>query len=105
MQAQRVPGTWRLQALNKIKAELAVLTAEQARLEREVRERAAQRASFAADFEAARGELAAAQALVRRLTLEQQDTDQPKILDYIRLKHDNMVRYLVVQLCMAATAR
>lgn len=81
-----------VQALNAIKAELSELLAAQARLERERRERATQLATFAADFKAADEERRAAEALIRRLTLEQQDTDQPHILDYIRLKHDNMVR-------------
>lgn len=80
------------QALNTIKLELNVLMAEQQRLEKEKRERLAQRASFQADFESATAERMLMQALARRLNLEQQDSDQPKILDYIRLKHENMVR-------------
>lgn len=81
-----------VQTLNAIKLELSNLLAEQAKLEKEKRERLAQRESFAADLDAATHEHAKIAATVRRLTLEQQDSDQPKILDYIRLKHDNMVR-------------
>jgi hypothetical protein len=66
--------------------------AEQQQLERDCKERQAQLASFATELKTASAERAAAGRLVRRLTLEQQDTDQPCILDYIRLKHENMVR-------------
>jgi hypothetical protein len=86
-QRPRVP-----QALNTVKLELNSLMAEQQRLEKEKRERLAQRASFQADFESATAERVQMEALARRLKLEQQDSDQPKILDYIRLKHENMVR-------------
>lgn len=82
------------QALNVLKQELADLAAEQGRLDKEIRERTHQRDTFAADYRAAAAEAQAAEALVQRLKLEQQDTDQPKILDYLRVKHDNMVRGL-----------
>jgi hypothetical protein len=81
-----------VQALNATKLELSQYMAEQQQLERDRKERQAQLASFATELKTASAEHAAAGRLVRRLTLEQQDTDQPRILDYIRLKHDNMVR-------------
>jgi hypothetical protein len=86
-----------VQALNAIKVELSELLAEQQRLEQDCKERQTQLASFATDLKTASAERSAAGRLVRRLTLEQQDTDQPLILDYIRLKHDNMVCFHSMQ--------
>lgn len=83
-----------LQALNSIKVELNQLLAEKERLEKEKSERLAQQASFEADFEAAQADRNKTEQMVRRMRLEQQDTDQPKILDYIKvstlpLNHDS----------------
>ena len=83
-----------VQALNSIKVELNQLLAEKERLEKEKNERLAQQASFEADFEAAQADRNKTEQMVRRMRLEQQDTDQPKILDYIKvcdwtLKYDS----------------
>lgn len=80
-----------MQALNSIKVELQQLVAEQNRLEKEKSERLAQQESFETDYSTASAERQKTQQIVRRMRLEQQDTDQPKILDYIKIKHEVMV--------------
>jgi hypothetical protein len=74
-----------MQSLNSIKVELNQLLIEQERLEKEKSERLSQQASFEADFETARADHNKTEQMVRRMRLEQQDTDQPKILDYIKV--------------------
>lgn len=81
-----------MQALNSIKVELQQLVAEQNRLEKEKDERLAQQASFESDYNNASAERDKTEQVVRRMRLEQQDTDQPKIVDYIKIKHEVMVR-------------
>lgn len=65
--------------------------AEQNRLEKEKSDRLAQQESFESDFSTASMERDKTEQIVRRMRLEQQDTDQPKILDYIKIKHEVMV--------------
>eukprot|EP00892_Ulva_mutabilis_P008330 jgi/Ulvmu1/586/UM001_0594.1 len=79
-----------IQALNNIKSELQQLVAEQTRLEKEKSERLAQQSSFESDYKTASEERDKTEQIVRRMRLEQQDTDQPKILDYIKIKHEVM---------------
>lgn len=74
-----------MQSLNNIKVELNQLLGEQERLEKEKSERLAQQASFEADFETAQADRNKTEQMVRRMRLEQQDTDQPMILDYIKV--------------------
>lgn len=61
------------------------MVSEQVKLEKEKAERLAQQASFEADFQAAQTDRDKTEQMVRRMRLEQQDTDQPKILDYIKV--------------------
>ena len=75
-----------MQTLNSIKVELNQLLGEQERLEKEKSERLAQQESFEADFKAAQADCDKTEQMVRRMRLEQQDTDQPKILDYIKVR-------------------
>ena len=74
-----------MQSRNSIKVDLNQLLGEQERLEKEKSERLAQQESFEADFKAAQADCDKTEQMVRRMRLEQQDTDQPKILDYIKV--------------------
>lgn len=86
--------------------ELQQLVSEQNRLEKEKSDRLAQQSSFESDYNIASAERDKTEQTVRRMRLEQQDTDQPKILDYIKIKHEVMVSsvdLLSGQLCQAQT--
>eukprot|EP00891_Asterochloris_glomerata_P003012 jgi/Astpho2/3012/gw1.00051.69.1_t len=75
-----------VQVLGDYKATLAALVQQGKLLRKEAADRRAQLASFDSDHDKATAEKTHAERALRRLKDDQQDTDRPQILDYVKLK-------------------
>jgi len=77
-----------VQVLNNLKSQLGDLVAMGQHLRKMITERKAELAKFDNDLVSVGEEKTKADRTVRRLKAEQEDIDNPTIMDYIRLKHD-----------------
>lgn len=84
------------QALNAIKEDLSKYSLEHDLLMKDKQERMYQESSFHSEYASTVKDRNKCKGIMRRLTLEQTDGDQPQILDYITLKHETMVWSSVV---------
>eukprot|EP00899_Mesostigma_viride_P027683 jgi/Mesvir1/809/Mv17399-RA.1 len=75
-----------VQVLNSVKKKLSTLGAQSTWLRRETAERREQLAKFGEDVRKVREEKAAAEKQYKLLKQEQEDTDLPEVLDYVKLK-------------------
>mmetsp|Transcript_10190 Transcript_10190/g.25401 ORF Transcript_10190/g.25401 Transcript_10190/m.25401 type:complete len:383 (-) Transcript_10190:297-1445(-) len=77
-----------VQVLNNLKSRLSDLVAMGQQLRRMIEERTHELAKFESGLGAVGDEKTSAERTVRRLKAEQDDIDNPSIMDYIKLKHD-----------------
>lgn len=77
-----------VQVLNNLKSQLSDLVAMGQHLRKMIAERKAELAKFDSDLLSVTDERGNAERTVRRLKAEQEDIDNPSIMDYINLKHE-----------------
>uniref|UniRef100_A0A7S0UUC6 Cilia- and flagella-associated protein 263 n=1 Tax=Polytomella parva TaxID=51329 RepID=A0A7S0UUC6_9CHLO len=79
-----------VQVLNDLKSRLSELSGVGVRLRRQIAERQADLSRFGAEHERVEEQLKRSEVAVRKLRAEQDDIDNPSIVEYIKLKHDVM---------------